>query len=844
MDQIKASVLRLHQDYLRRHEAARVFLEAPRGITDGSRRFVFYAGGERDAKVECLRGLQRYLKDEDEVTKVWSDLLQGGVNAFFTDRRESRGDGPESPKTKRSSAERSRSTSTVGSVESTNFSAPSKLTEDLSLSEDIASGSSSDCVQSPVSCDEGSAASAIGTFKPISKRRIPTVGERGRLASHSECPSDQVIDYEEECNDSAYSSSGSTMPLTPPASVGFNEHFERYNLSRRGSPAGLPPLATKFSQVDVGGSISGRSLSRHGSVQPGPTPRFLELFPSLNGTVVIQLVPEKIEDPDLLLAEKVIYATALDRRHTFSASPFAPQLMGTLMHNGLPSPTIFGPTKINLFSDKLALEIQNEVREILMRSIPTSDETSPLGEFPDDSKSWLLDDESDLFAPVMSSGFEGSGDALCPSLDLIIAVGSYGREQKPTAISDESERKSAELATALSEDLEILGCRGIDSRGVRINLRYALRNMIPYLYSHPGANVEDISAGAFLIPTAEACLRTNPHVRLLIIDFDLRTGCPAILGMRALLPPEMFKLIIVGESLPHANPQPSMMTGGNRIYVRNSVGNTTISFSALPAPPQQEKPKHRRMENAKVAVMGRADVIISPWSDRTSREYLCATQLVRESICVRRVACGVIDVHLQSRRESPQGLNLNLNMNVLPPRPGPPPALPPPPTPPPKESSCYWKAQQPPSPSSNPVLPPPITIPLHKTSSTRSSRSSNTPRIQFSPPPSAPPSIVDIVLRRDSDANVTGDRDSVSIIVPSQTSSTPPPVPPTLEEHPEKKMEFRGIDWVGSSYLDDGDEEEADDEEEDWNAMNRIGLAKGGKRKGSKALRWLGLEPS
>jgi hypothetical protein len=588
MEQLKASVLKLHEDYMARYKAAKGFLEAARGLADGDRRFVFFTGGERDVAVECLKGLKSALKSEEEVTKAWKEISEGGVDGL-------------QPKPQLSDISRSSSRAS----ETSRFSRNRRSTLLMHASSRL-------------------------------KGRTP-LDEDGR----------QV--------DSAYSSGAPAIPPTPPLSVDLNEKrvsYSDFSLFRRTSePVNRGPSPAP-SSVDVGGTTA------------VPTPRPVdhegqELFPSLREDVTIELVPENTQDKDWLMAERILYASALEQRNKYSRSPFththfrgADFFRVSCVQHDLPSPSVFGPSKINLFSDKVALEVQNEIRAVLSRSLPEAMPRLPTGfqdawssDFPEESREWILDPETDLFAPLMSSGFEGSGDALCPGLDLVVAIGADGREQQVATLGDESERASCQLSNTLSETFEQIARRDADSRGTRLTLRQGIRNMLPYLASYPGTKLDDVAAGHFLIPTLEACLRVNPNVRLVVVDFDLKTGCPAILALRALLPKDLLKIITVGDASVAAPPVLRVQAPpSNRIYVRNSIGNTTITFSALPPSLSvpETKPKIRRMQTAKTSLMGRADAVVGAWSDVRGGDFLAAMAMVKDGMRHRRRVCGVV----------------------------------------------------------------------------------------------------------------------------------------------------------------------------------------------------------
>ncbi|KAI5802990.1 hypothetical protein EDC01DRAFT_627802 [Geopyxis carbonaria] len=952
LDQLKLSVLKLHDDYLKRHETAREFLEAPRGLTGSDRRLVFYNGGERDVKQVCIEGLKLSLGgDDEEVERVWFEVIEAGVDGLLEAR-----DGGRTPKRRRESSNSNNSGwrySTTESVSSDGKYPHNNDRKILHLNIDVPIPSSSFSPISPnylrtpttaVPSEGFSIGSPIETGKASEIHYTRGRGNTVIRRTSSPPPSLEEADeneaeksngstqYDSEPEtrtrrlDSAYSSGVDSMP-TPPTSAEFKPsqitelHEFRFKNGEKNSSRSRSQSPTLSSEADSAPQI----------ISPKQVPAEFEpppvepLFPSLREDLTIILLPDTTEEQRKTLVNRLLgdptntgasAPLSPPRRHTFDVTPaaspnpdgkqkfrhsvLAPQFRQSNMY----SPPTLAPSTIHLFSEKSPLEVQNEVRALLTKYIPpanTADTPTSL-EFPGASK-WLLDSETDLFGPLISGGFEGLPEALCPSLDMIVAVGGDGREQRDIMLTDETERQAAGLARRLAESIEQLGGRGnADTRGIRAGLRCVLRIMMGYLGSHPGTTLEDVAAGHFLIPCMEAMIKINPNIRLFVVDFDLKTGSQAILSLKSILPPEMFKLIVVGEAATAS----STHGHGNRIYVRTSVGKSTVSFSALPSPLLKEKPKIRRLESAKMSVLARADVAVSPWANKEGTDS--AINVVKDGIRERRLTCGVINCESSRQLAPPPTLSLSPSPEDNPP--GPPPSTPPPPTPPPKEvrhperhtpspdrvildrapSPEALRHNRVPSPEQRRVpSPEKISAPLHNAAGVQNYAMRNSPPLGRASPRIPSPSIAQLPTpaptpspaptstsrcRRGSKGST--DRKTTKLI-----ALPPPPIqPPTTREpiriqitpwedtnpHPGVMMPMGrrdsdtnshgggvsissprkpplsapvhpGVDWREGSYFDDAGGIGEDDEDE-YDELT----ARPTPRKGSKALRWLGLE--
>ncbi|TGZ81005.1 hypothetical protein EX30DRAFT_371711 [Ascodesmis nigricans] len=865
MSQIRNSVLKLHQEFLHRYELAREFLESPRGLADSDRRIVIYNGSERDVKAVCIEGLRQGLKDDEEVEKVWHEILEGGVDSLLD-----YSDGHSTPRGNPGRSSRADSFLSGEGIKHT------QNTDRLERGNSVSTTHSSIRSHSPLRTSFTS--EEVGDFRRLSTHSfsrprlaappfgalppLPISEEVGlgvSFARHFEKTGEggsEPDDAETQRADSTYSSAqdsillphvGEQGRLGPSLMLDFG--FDAPSKHRRSSS----PMRTNRvdSVIDPSTSLSPRRLPDRISNTPVEP-----LFPNLREDVVINLVPDATSEMDDFV-EKLL-TTDIARKHSTTSIHFAP--LGfrisspTVPSTPLtPGPFRLAPFKVFLTPEKSSLETQNEIRALLTKYIPPSNtaaETPATLEFPEASK-WLLDSEGDLFAPLFSHGFEGLPETLCPSLDQILAVGADGRELKESTLVDETERQACGLASSLSEEIEGLGNHH-GSRGCRVALKHTLRTMLSYVRSYPGVTIDDIAAGHFILPCLEQCLKQNPAIRLVVIEFDLKTGSQAILTLRSLLPPSLFKLLVIGEPSGSGS---AHVGNGNRIYVRTSIGKTTMSFSALPSPLLKDKPRIRKLESAKMSVLARADSVGSPWTKPENHDYRACVAVAQNAIGARRIECGVI-VSDSHSRENVNAVTSGSALGLSFPAPR---SRSPTPT---KTAPIVLPIRAPNKPPVLPIktssIPPVPSLPLSAVSSTHSSHlevsSSNTRRgstashhsearseyhvkissdctMNFPPPPNARNHGIP---RRDSDANSHGGGVSISSPVTTTTTTTTsipkPPVHSPIKS--PVKSRFKGFkktsnakankilgkeskeedDWRGGSYLIPDDEVESDDE--------------------------------
>ena len=335
---------------------------------------------------------------------------------------------------------------------------------------------------------------------------------------------DEEPEFRTQRLDSTYSSGMESMP-TPPASAEIRDAEFRYR-------SGLSE--TEHPLLVVSDSEKLSDYQDH---------QLQELFSGKESNLELHLVPEQLDTRlhflDRLLPEPIFTASRISRNLSWGILP-------------RPLSSINQVFKIPISSDKSLLEVQNEIRLYLTRYLPpvNTAETPTQAEFPEATR-WLLDPEVDLFSPLLSSGNEGLPESLCPSLDLITAIGADGRELKDSQISEDTDRQASRLAGTLGSELGNLGNRGAaDTRGARVSLIFLVRTILPYLSNLPGASLDDIKAGWYLLPALEAFIKHTPQIRLLLLEFDLRTGSQAVVYLKSILPRSMFRLIVIGEQAP------------------------------------------------------------------------------------------------------------------------------------------------------------------------------------------------------------------------------------------------------------------------------------------------------
>lgn len=739
---LKASVLQLHRDYIKRHQAARDFLSSARTILDCDRRVVFYNGGERDAKVLCLEGLRDALGDEATVEALWRDIVRGGVEGLV----ERELDGSDTPNVQ-------------GVIPNLNIAAPNGFISQISPTDS----------DTPVEFAKGSFSFA--------RNRANTV-------TQMEVTEEEEPDPRQHRLDSTYSSGMDSIP-TPPASAEIRdaEFLYQSKLSDRGSPT--------------------PSSHEHSDFAARPVEALFSTFES--PTLEVHLVPEKYDTRQQLL-DRLLPLPSFGTSRITAQNAFRTPLRR--MTSSLRQ--VFS---IDIPADKSPLEVQNELRVLLQKYLPPANtaETPTQAEFPEAS-AWLMDQEVDLFAPLLSLGDESIPCTLCPALDLIVAVGADGAGREVPA--SDTTRKTTSLAGSLCTALESLGNQADGdtnayTRGARITVKTLLRDALHYLPSHPGTTLDDIAAGCFLLPALEAHLKSTPSLRLLILEFDLRTGSQAIVALKTLVPTTMLRLLIIGEQ------PPPIHNHGGRIYVRQSIGKTTMSFSSLPSPVTRERPKHRPFQAARTAALSRADLIISPSAGE--QKHAAALEIVREGIRARRIECGVLAV---SATEPTVTLSPPLPSSSPPAvcgRATPPPEIR---LPQPRRESAR-KMTRSPSPGARMSGEGGEGGQASFRSSIRSSTSTGSGgHMEIHPGMMHMP-----MGRRDSDTNSHGGGVKITTPTPSVRSRDS-----TLMPH--------GGSWGGGSFLDEG-EEGTESEDEEVEERERMRMLK--ERKGSKALRWLGI---
>lgn len=321
--------------------------------------------------------------------------------------------------------------------------------------------------------------------------------------------------------DSAYSSgvSGIPTPPTPPKSAELREDsididsfcfrepkqrarsVERPGSARSSPPSSRSPSPTPSSTADVSGATIIPSPS-YSQVTYGLLPDVLvepevePLFPPLEENLVINLSLEGSTDHTLekLLSEEFPQRSPLDRRYTFHmsqtlidpkytlgqpryssqalqspTSPRPPSQIGPLHATAVTFPPLH---RITYQKSNAYLDIQNEIRALLVRNVPQPQLTTPTAGALD-PVGWLLgSDEEQMWRPVLAESFKGHEDAICPGIDVIVAVGAEGRERCHRDL-DETEKKGTELANLLSETFDSMGRNGSGgTRASRISLSY------------------------------------------------------------------------------------------------------------------------------------------------------------------------------------------------------------------------------------------------------------------------------------------------------------------------------------------------------------------------------------
>jgi hypothetical protein len=377
------------------------------------------------------------------------------------------------------------------------------------------------------------------------------------------------------------------------------------------------------------------------------------LFPSLEEDMIVYLAHEGVSDKLLdRLLKDMERETQKSNRQTFQSNQFTIDMnqlaenVRLSIHSSMHSPksqNALSPRACSFASTRLSppiyriaihesIDAQNDLRSLIAKSQPATSASAP----PDDVVKWLFEDEENLWRPLLA-GPETSNDRF-PGIDMIVAIGSDGRERRNSE-SPEEVKRSGELADILSESIEDLGRRGsMQARAVRMGLRHLVKAGLPYIASHPAATIQDFAKGKYLLTSLDHFVSQNPHSRLLIIDFDLSTGSDAILTLKHLLPTDILKIATVGDAIV---PFPKENEGTNRIYVRTSVGKTTTSFSVLPSPITKTA-RPIRKQTAVMRLMAAADWVLGPRSDETM--LVEPVESVKESIKARWRMLGRWDI--------------------------------------------------------------------------------------------------------------------------------------------------------------------------------------------------------